>query len=330
VGSDTLAKTKDGHYPGMINIHGEATSKAPAAADIDEEEEEEEEPYIFIPLTLAKPLPREPYKGNDPDFLSMVDFSRNQEWKDAVVAATREIITRFVGSNPRDVRYMGGDLRNGRSWLDFHYPLHAPVEYERIGIEITDEFIALSAKRIDAAAHHRIQNLLRNNAVLDSALTTVDRVWQDQWAKITPILKDNLPFQNLFPTLSPYPQRPSKPHIPKEAQNQEIEIVVKSGPDEKKFVFHILNLHSQMVNQFSDEVKPVVDGFIRRYWRKWREPPPTIPRGSIYVTGMCEVAGTHGAMVFAVLATFHPESGSFGDFQAQRLHSYRYKQYPLA
>jgi hypothetical protein len=103
--------------------------------ELNEEEYEDEidEDHLFIPLGFAREAPLEPYAGDDPEYMEFVHFSRDQDRREAVQTAVRNVMFDVCLHDQRFASHLGEPLAQARYWLDFDYPLYPPVEYERPG-----------------------------------------------------------------------------------------------------------------------------------------------------------------------------------------------------
>src|SRR5205085_1828341 len=64
------------------------------------------------------------------------------------------------------------DMRKGRWWLDIFFPDGPPQEYARLGIEITNDYVALVRRPVDQRDHQRLLRTLMPSAALASVYAT--------------------------------------------------------------------------------------------------------------------------------------------------------------
>ena len=82
-----------------------------------------------------------------------------------------------MGQYPALVRIMGKNPKVGKVWLDVKFPDGPPQEYSRTGIEIADEFIALSEQRLTQEEYHRNMCLVWPTGMVSSLYA----YWQTMW-----------------------------------------------------------------------------------------------------------------------------------------------------
>jgi len=78
-----------------------------------------------------------------------------------------------MASDPRLARRMGQiDQQAGRFWLDITFPDGPPQEYERSGLEVTDNYIAWTTRPVSQQNYHRLHRALWPSAAFNSVYAT--------------------------------------------------------------------------------------------------------------------------------------------------------------
>lgn len=71
-----------------------------------------------------------------------------------------DIIYQGSLAHPVIAKQLGKDPKVGKYWLDIQFPDGPPQEYARSGIEVGDDFIALSTQRLSPEEQHRVSRAI--------------------------------------------------------------------------------------------------------------------------------------------------------------------------
>lgn len=145
--------------------HGEVASAAGAET---EEDEWSEEDSWFVPLTWAKKLPRTYYKGSDPEWQEFRKVAKDKDRLKRIYKELVSVVLQGVSQHPALAQAMGKNPEVGKVWLDVTFPDGPPQDYSRKGIEIADEYIALSEQRLTQEEYHRNVRLIWPTGMVDS------------------------------------------------------------------------------------------------------------------------------------------------------------------
>jgi hypothetical protein len=87
------------------------------------------------------------------------------------------LIRHTVKSSPQWVAKIGEvDDKKGKVWIEFRFPDGPPIEYERPGVELTEDLEWRKATRPVASVHHsRLHNIMYPNAVATALYHDVKR-----------------------------------------------------------------------------------------------------------------------------------------------------------
>ncbi|KAK3111616.1 hypothetical protein LTR53_012958, partial [Teratosphaeriaceae sp. CCFEE 6253] len=114
----------------------------------------------FIPLTWSTLLPRQFYKGSDPEWKAFVSLAKDKPRQKKVNNELVALV--FTGStkHPALKRQLGADPKVGKYWLDMAFPDAPPPEYYRSGLEVGEGFIAWSRQRVSQESQFRASRAL--------------------------------------------------------------------------------------------------------------------------------------------------------------------------
>lgn len=170
----------------------------------DDEEEEEEEVEVdddawFIPLGLAKKMPREFYKGSDPEWQAFKTFSADSK-KHVAIQKQLVATTRSAASTHKGLQRVLGDVdqKAGRVMLSITFPDGPPPAYEVNGIYITDDAIIYGPKEMSQLNYLRLMNALLPTAAFWSIYTSSKYIFMTQYHQIRQVLGFEQPHSQGF------------------------------------------------------------------------------------------------------------------------------------
>ena len=79
---------------------------------------------------------------------------------------------------------MGKEPKVGKVWLDVTFPDGPPQEYSRKGIEIADEYIAISEQRLTQEEYHRNMRLIWPTGMVSSLYAYWQTMWTFHYQKV--------------------------------------------------------------------------------------------------------------------------------------------------
>ncbi|KAF2650216.1 hypothetical protein K491DRAFT_707704 [Lophiostoma macrostomum CBS 122681] len=301
---------------------------------IDEEEDEEDEEgeaLFFLPTGFSRPKPRTFWKGSDPEWQ---EFRRIAQDKERVVRIRGELtstVRDVIGRHPHLKRALGTvDPKKGRVWLELVFPDGPPPEFERPGIEITEDLEVRSSTRpVHMVAHQRLQRLLVPLPVAHSLYvdgkSRAWTSWQDfrtyigwesdatkkQQALKKILATPGLPSPPTSPSASSTPapnekshanEAPQQPVAPTSSPQKE---PATSGEQNAAFHRFLPSLPS------TGDMTLNLSAFHQTFRRYNKGPPRNIPRGALQVSGLIEVIGNKGKMDIDVRAIYDPKDGQY-------------------
>ncbi|PSN69597.1 hypothetical protein BS50DRAFT_291557 [Corynespora cassiicola Philippines] len=324
--------------------------------DDDEDEDEDEDEYddslLFIPTGFSRPRPREFYRGSDPEWQEFVRIAPDRSRMDRVRGELVALVRSLATNNPAWERRLGKINPNaGSAWIEYTFPDGPPIEYERPGIELTEDgTLRRSTRPVHEFHHHQLSNALwpapAATAVYDDAKRRAWRLWRNfkiyvGWEKKHSISDFNQmlsgPGGAMFPyipkpldspnTKSPDPLSPS-PTPPTDGGPQQ-RTTAPSDHSPRKDPSTTLSDATAKLTKISVPLPAVNSGILRQQYAILRQPyKPQPPRGTFLVTGLVEIIGQKARMTLDVSAAYDPRIGKFVTLDAKMRSLVNFRQEP--
>ncbi|KAI9880140.1 MAG: UAA transporter [Pleopsidium flavum] len=284
---------------------------------------------IFIPLGWARQCPRTFYKGSDPEWQSFLAFAQDRRRSLMIRNDLAGMVGQHLGSMRQFQQFLGQPMTPGKFWLDVDFPDGPPPDYERGGLEITDDYIAWSTRPVTPHNYSRLRQALWPTAISSSIWASYSTLWSLQVAK----------FRDFFNLRArPDHSRPQPPsgfvnfqRVRERTNGQQTQpgagveqpSVAPSpkGETEKASVNHRSSPAGSdpagifpsgpSIPQPGQELTSVLSAFKRTLARKWKPAPSPAPRGTCIISGLVELTGPRGMCVVDVRAAFHPGENRF-------------------
>jgi len=301
-----------------------------------EEEDEEDSGSIFIPFPgTTKQLPIKPYRGSDPEWQAFIKFSKDQELAKKVREELAQFVRQLADKHPAINIRCGKGMKLRRYWLDVDFPTHPPPEFERSGIEITDDFIAWSTMPVDSSVVFRLRQVLWPSALVQSVWACAKVMVVDDSKRLARMFG----FQNVAPPPnmdqliaqhqamikasglpSPNPSGPPKPKQPQtlgDSQKTMVPVSEKAGVPGKESEEEDNSL-TKATTAIQSHFFRAISAFKLKFSQVYKPPPSFPPRGSILVTGLVELDSPRAWLVFDIQAAWDPTEKEF-DQRSMRL-----------
>ncbi|KAL2195543.1 hypothetical protein P885DRAFT_39634 [Corynascus similis CBS 632.67] len=136
-----------------------ALPPAPAYEERNDDGPEEEPLFIPLPGTMKK-LPSEPYPPHGPEQRLFQRIHHDRELQKKIKVHLARIVKKLSLENPGITARIGRDINVKAIWLECNFPDHAPPLYERTGILVTDDAIALVTMPCESYIARQIQRYL--------------------------------------------------------------------------------------------------------------------------------------------------------------------------
>ncbi|KAL8687433.1 MAG: hypothetical protein Q9218_006390 [Villophora microphyllina] len=320
---------------GRANEKEKQAKKTPKAQDgegdvASEEEVQDDEDTIFIPLGFAYELPKQYYKGSDPEWQSFIQLSRDKKLCDYLKNQLVGLVGQFLGSTPQFEKFLGKGNKPGKYWLDIDFPDGPPPEYERKGIEITEDHIAWTTQTVHPLHYQRLRKALWPKPIASSIWASYKTMASLQYARVKDYLnlRSDSETSNTHDTnaaeidLSDIHKKmtPEKQESPPKADNEQ------PGPEEHATTGRTTSRPSAgkwssdlvkalpLLNSTSGldgDIASSVEAFRKTFAKQW-QPAHTAPeRGTVIFSGLVELLGPKGVITLDVRAAYHAAEGKW-------------------
>ncbi|KAF2442161.1 hypothetical protein P171DRAFT_417105 [Karstenula rhodostoma CBS 690.94] len=304
-----------------------------------DDEEEEDEGLIFLPTGFSRPRPRSYYRGSDPEWQTFVRLAQDRPRVDKIRGELVTTVRDLATKNPRFTFLLGKiDPTKGSIWIEVKFPDGPPLEYERPGIQLTEDLTFRKATQmVDSLHHKKLANVLMPTAVANSVYSDMKMRLHASWLNLRKYAGFEVkqsPVQNMFKGLPPSPgmptpttQTPVAPSTPgapaaadAEKQAQPPSPSLPTNPTLEK-----LGLTLPDPGQ-----APTMNlAYFRLMLMKYRKPMAIEPpRGTFLVTGLVEIIGEKAKMTLDVTAVYDPNMAKYVMLNSRARSMTKYKQQP--
>lgn len=314
-----------------------------AKAEGEEGTEVEEGPFyadedsLFIPMTWSKQLPRQWYKGSDPEWQEFIKIAKDKGRHKKVQDELVQIV--FTGStqHPSIAQRIGTDPKIGKYWLDISFPDGPPQEYERSGIEIGDGFIAWSQQKVSQENQTRLMRALWPRAAAEGFWATAKVLAKIQYRRMRELLGLEAhpggldsPAEKMRATIEAMKKAQEQQensqrgrgsgNSPLDAEGTPTSLATSGSsaptptPDQQKrlpYTFHVPLPTSSSIN--STDIPIAMHVFRATLSKNWHAKHKQLepPRGTFVVQGLVEVRGGRGRVLFDVSSFYDPKVGKY-------------------
>lgn len=306
--------------------------------------EVEEGPYyadddsLFIPMTWSTKMPRQWYKGSDPEWQEFIKVAKDKGRHKKVQDELVQIVYTGSTQHPSIARRIGSDAKIGKYWLDISFPDGPPQEYERSGIEIGDGFIAWSQQKVSQENQNRLIRALWPQAAAEGSWATAKVLAGIQYRRVREMLG-----LEANPGGADSPAERIRTTIEAMKKAQEIQESQQKGrgagksplsadgstslasssqqqttptptPEQQKrlpYTFHVPLPTSSSIN--NTDIPIAMHVFSATLSKNWHAKNKTLepPRGTFIVQGLVEVRGARGRVLFDVSSFYDPRLGKY-------------------
>nr|OQO17793.1 hypothetical protein B0A51_15679 [Rachicladosporium sp. CCFEE 5018] len=304
----------------------------------------------FIPLTWARALPRTFYKGSDPEWQEFMKVAKDPPRAKKIQAALVQLVHQQMVARPAITMRIGSNTKVGHYWLEMTYPDAPPLEYQRSGLELGEDFIAWSQQKITADEWWRTKRALWPKAAFDGAYATATLVVGIQWRKAKQAMgwEGRDPFSpeerykhavemmqkhthakagkrlgaQTDPTSSSSIAAPPAPSTPDAKLEPAAATTTTSLP-------YLPPLPLPAKRDLNATSLPIaLSAFSQNLSAAWLPAKAEPPRGAIVVSGLVEVRGSTGKIVFDVQSFYDLGKSEFVRVQATPRVVKRHRQGP--
>ncbi|KAF2151270.1 hypothetical protein K461DRAFT_295340 [Myriangium duriaei CBS 260.36] len=299
----------------------------------EEEEFEGEEDAIFIPLTLAKKLPKEYYKGSDPEWQEFRKIAPDGKRLEKIFMELAGSVGAGVMKHRPTARLLGKNSKVRKYWLDIQFPDGPPQDYARKGLEIGSNYIAIAEQVIPANHHDRVSRILWPSGIVNGLYDFWNTIVVLRWRQVKEALgMDMTPKPGSLEFKMDRMLRMIKAQeASKDARRTQTDPSSGSSPD--------VDATSSTTEAEQVDVKPGSRWYLpgipaypgdsaeqtlatlsfaaSMIQSRKTKGHPELPRGNFYVFGMLQAAGTQACITFDVLAYYDPKAAKFSYISAR-------------
>jgi len=296
------------------------------------QESEEIDDPLFIPFPgTVKETKRKPYRGSDPEWQEFVKFSKDKKEQTKVRDELARYVRGLAEQHPMISRKCGKKLTHRRCWLDVDFPHYPPPEFERSGIEISDEAISWTTQPVDSLTVYRLRHVLWPSALALSFWNFTKVLIVDDTKRIASML--GIRSTRSAPSIEELLQRqqqmmkgslPNKDGPPAQAEGE-----TTSNPKAMIKISTAAKTRLSEANEEKTTEEPeawsgtrtavavhqhfnhAITSLKVKLMQTWRPTANYPPRGSILISGMVELEAPKAYLVFDVNAAWDPQVQDF-------------------
>lgn len=290
------------------------------AEEEDEEDEDYDDALIFLPTGLSRRKPPRHWKGSDPEWQEFRRVATDRPRVERIRAELVRTVRETAIKQPWCDRRLGKvDTSKGKVWFEVTFPDGPPPEFERPGIELTEDLQWRRTTRPVETSHHiRLERALYPTttaaALYRDAKCRAVETWESfrayiGWEKNLATLTTEERARRFGLSMKAFPEPKSpgttdtKPNTAASASEAQVANPAASPttstgllgafvlPDPKKLTLDMTRIKMQMMSK--------------------NQPIPQFTRGSFVVKGLVEVHGDRARMTFNVAAAYDPKQGRF-------------------
>ena len=303
--------------------------------------EELPEDAIFVPLTFPRELPRTYYKGSDEAWQSFIALTRDKQ----KVKLLRNDLAGIVGESLSHIRNLqkalGKDIRSRKYWIDLDIPDGPPTEYERIGLEITDDYVAITTRPIDPLHVAQIKHTLWPKPIAISFWRSYEALWSAQLNSIKQYL--NLSTASMSPDGDMEGGEIYAEDLEESSQEQESAANNGAVAEDTKPILplgHPPIPDNHQPDEDSEDMTPLQKIILEpgrvsfevlkhQLAKNWQPPhAPLMVYGSVLFSGLVELVGQKGTCVCDVHASYHPSEARWVTISVSIRRIQAFKQTP--
>jgi hypothetical protein len=239
-------------------------------------------------------------------------------------------------SPPYKARLGKIDTTKGKMWIEFKFPDGPPIEYERPGIELTEDLEWREATRpVEEIHHHRLNRILSPTAVASALYQDTTKKAGKSWKDLKIYMgweKDSKAetVQQIVQRIGANPKSDSSTTTPSTTPNP---LATSSAKDTEQSASPPAAPVDGLAEKgfiLPDPKKMTLDlSQFRADFRKASKPvPPQAPRGTFLVMGLIEIYGDKARMTLNVTAAYDPKQGRYVSIQGALWNHVEHRQAP--
>lgn len=302
---------------GPIELEDEEDEEDEAGERGDEEEDEDS---IFIPLGIwPTQKPREFYKGSDPEWKEFAKFSKDNDGhtraRDKLVSTLRN----NVAGDKRFAQILGKvDISKGNQWLDIIFPEGPPLEYERSGLEITDEHLAWTTRTVTSRNYQRFQKAIWPEAAFWATFATMKEIAQTHYRQARQVFGIDDEGNEGHPAPADAKKKPATPAADASSNSKRTQSKLPPSGSKSASATSTTEQNAGWIDISPPSANSAaLQTFMHNFTKQYRGFKMEPPRGSVVLKGMISVVGDKGRMTFNVIAFYDPKTEQYVGMGAQ-------------
>ena len=249
---------------------------------------------------------------------------------------------RVAAKHPAIAMRCGDDLRLRRCWLDVDFPQHPPPEFERSGIEISDEAVSWVTMPVDFSTVSKIRQVLWPSALVKSFWNFTKVLCVEDSKRVAGMLGikiDNSQLQSMDQLLARHQQmmktmrnKDGPSQVPRATGDisksvMKVPTPVPASSEDKEPDGEDSTVQQKVAMALQRRLFSPLLAFRMKLEQTWRPAPAYPPRGSILLSGMVELESSKAYLVFDVKAAWDPKAKAYDTRSMQlALRRFQWKQ----
>lgn len=324
-----------------------------------EEEYEDDEDYddaiLFLPTGFSRPKPKTFYRGSDPEWqeyrklaadrprVEKIRSMRSMQMgcmavTDSQTDELSAMIRSLAKKNPSYVARLGNiDTAKGKSWIELKFPDGPPVEYERPGIELTEDLEWRKATRpVEDLHHQRLSKVLFPTDVSNALYQDTKRKAELSWKSFRSYMgwedkSEPDTVQGVIQRVLASPPSPSGPGVsatPAASDSSASAATESKQPAETASPFGSPAKDVGFVLPDPKKLTLDLTQFRQDFRKAFKPYTMQAPRGTFMVLGIIEVYGDRARMTLNVTAAYDPKQGRYVSLKAGVWNLVDHRQHP--
>ncbi|KAH7408437.1 hypothetical protein DE146DRAFT_646215 [Phaeosphaeria sp. MPI-PUGE-AT-0046c] len=313
--------------------------------DDDDDDEDYDDALLFLPTGFSRPRPQTFYKGSDPEWQEFKKLATDRPRCEKIHNELKSMIRKQFQNNATWKTRLGNiDVNKGKAWIEIKFPDGPPVEYERPGIELTEDLEWRKATRaVEDLHHHRLNRLFYPADISKALYQDTKQKLALSWKTFTSYVglggkHEAETVQNVVQRVLANPPSPSQSGVTANSeaapgaltptspegkasseskQTAQTTSPVSSRGSEIGFVLPDPKTLTLDLTNFRQDVK--------KNFKPYATQPP---RGTVKVLGLIQVYGERAQLTLNVAAVYDPKQNRFVGLQAALWNFRDHKQSP--
>ncbi|KAI9805420.1 MAG: hypothetical protein M1825_000671 [Sarcosagium campestre] len=288
--------------------------------------EDQKADSIFIPLGFSRERPSEPYDRSSPEWKAYETFISDPERSIAVRHELAGIVAEALLEEPMMRKKLGDPIALSTWWLEVDMPSTPPPQFERSGIEITEEYIAWSTRPVSELNVSRLRQALWPESMSLAFLAGYHVLFWHHFNTLKSILgfsnaRDSFDPQQRKKILTKVQSRQSNllegqpgPDSASSSDTSEASSSAnKEGPSPPSSKIVKVNAAAKyglpLVWLLVDipERRSAYRAFLHTLMSTWRSPMINPPRGNVIISGLIKFRGPLGESIVDVSGAYNPQ-----------------------